>query len=169
MPAGATYTPIQTALITASNTITNVTFGSIPSTYTDLVIVANLYQTGNATGTLRFNYDGSAVYSDTSVYSSTTTAGSNRHTAQTSAYYTSGTQTIPYQNNLFMPITFHINNYANTTTFKEFITKYGSPNLEAGYTVGLWRSTAAINAVSIYLGSFFSIGSVVTLYGITAA
>lgn len=168
MTAGPTYTPIANWIFTAQNAA-NITFSAIPATYTDLVIVANIYTSGSASGTLRFNYDGSSLYSDTSVYANTTTASSLRHSGQAAAYYTSGNSGLSYQANLFEPIVFHINNYANTTTYKEFITKYGSVNVESGYTVGLWRSTAAINAVTIYTGAAFATGSQFSLYGITAA
>jgi hypothetical protein len=40
MAAGATYTPIATYTVSGSSTLTY-TFSSIPSTYTDLVLVVN--------------------------------------------------------------------------------------------------------------------------------
>jgi hypothetical protein len=65
----------------------------------------------------------------------------------------------------------HINNYANTTTNKAILSRsssVSSSNVEA--RIGLYRSTAAINSISI-LFSLASIaaGTNITLYGIKAA
>ena len=64
-------------------------------------------------------------------------------------------------------------NYANTTTYKAYLTRSNSSQLsnyvEMG--AGLWRSTSAINSIKLYLtsGGNFVSGFTATIYGITAA
>jgi len=65
-------------------------------------------------------------------------------------------------------------NYSNTTTYKTLLTRANQASNGVDACVGLWRSTAAINAVSIattaYGGSSsVQTGSIFTLYGIKAA
>jgi len=64
-----------------------------------------------------------------------------------------------------------IQNYANTTTYK---TAIGRDNDSSGTvaTVSLWRNTAAINSITVFLSNasyYFANNSVFTLYGIAAA
>jgi anti-sigma-K factor RskA len=65
-------------------------------------------------------------------------------------------------------------NYSNTTTYKTQITRANSAGNGVDACVGLWRSTAAINAVSVATSTYggstaVQIGSTFTLYGIKAA
>jgi len=61
-------------------------------------------------------------------------------------------------------------NYANTTTYKTFLVRGANTAGNIDADVGLWRSTAAINSVTVLIGSgSLSSGSTFTLYGIAAA
>ena len=173
MTAGSTYTPIATT--TASGSVSEITFSSIAGTYTDLVLVVNGYANyGFADRTalvLRLgngSIDTSAIYSHTSVYGNGSTAGSNRSTAQTNIFTgiiseKVGTTIIQLQN------------YSNTTTYKTALARGNSLGSSASQdvaaSVGLWRSTSAINTLQIYVADAtnFGSGSTVTLYGIAAA
>jgi len=170
MPAGSTYTPIATTTLGSAGTIT---FSSIPSTYTDLVIVLN----GNGSrvaGTddtgLRLNSDSGSNYSETLLQGNGTTASSSRASGvnvmfQNTNFRIGGTtgarSTIIYQ---FM-------NYANTTTYKTVIARSNVSDFNVTATVGLWRSTAAINTIYLYnyTSANFTAGTTATLYGIASA
>lgn len=163
----STYTPIATTTL-GSNSGT-VTFSSIPSTYTDLVLVINSGATQAVDAIMRFNNDSTALYSFTTLSGDGTSATSARRSAKTEIYldWVASLPTTITDNMIVQ-----IMNYSNTTTYKTAIARH---NLASGGTdaiVGLWRSTSAINRVDIInAGSagIFLAGSTFTLYGITAA
>ena len=63
-----------------------------------------------------------------------------------------------------------IQNYANTTTYKTMISRASDATQNAIAYVGLWRSTSAINSITLSVSAgTFAIGSTFTLYGIKAA
>lgn len=159
----ATYTPI--ASITLGTETTTVIFSSIPSTYTDLVLVSVGF-CGADYYSLRMNSDSGANYSRTLLYTSGSSAVSTRGTNTTEVYGSFGTSST----NIGMSI-HHINNYSNTTTNKTILRRShaaalnASPQIEAG----LWRNAAAINTLTLIAGSGnFSVGSKFDLYGILA-
>jgi hypothetical protein len=165
MAAGSTYTPIATT--TTSGSATSYTFTSIPSTYTDLIVVCNVaadvstsvqIQVGNGSA------DTGSNYSWTYVLGNGSTAVSGR--ASNSTYYLAGDLTGSPSTGITQ-----IFNYANTTTNKTVIARGAAAGLNTYATVGLWRSTAAINTVKVFLGTprYFLDGSKITLYGIAAA
>jgi hypothetical protein len=165
MAAGSTYTPIATT--TLGSATGTVTFTSIPSTYTDLVLVA-VGTAVNSTGWgLQFNSDTASNYSATYVEGNSTSAVSERYganymrTCWNSLWNTSNPSNTIIQ----------IQNYSNTTTYKSALWRSNSVSngyVEAG--VGLWRSTTAINRIDIIISSAnFATGSTFTLYGILAA
>ena len=82
MAAGRTYTPIATTTLgSATNTLT---FNSIPSTYTDLVIICNYSQNGDMLQG-RFNSDTSTNSSTSSSASTATTSTSPAPSSSTSS------------------------------------------------------------------------------------
>jgi hypothetical protein len=157
-----TYTPIATQ--TLSSATATVTFSSIPATYTDLVLIVSASNPTNDSGLqVRFNGDSATNYSDTSVYGNGTSALSFRTTSQTAMFI--GRTDTGISTNIA-----NIQNYSNTTTNKTVISR-GNDSALAIATVGLWRSTAAINSVVVLdqNGRNFGIGSTFSLYGILAA
>ena len=164
MAAGSTYTPIATT--TLGSSANSYTFSSIPSTYTDLVIVAVLTGTPNGLNPLiEFNGDTTPNTSTTYLRGNGSSASSGR----TSSYGLLG-----YINNS-QPCNFIINvqNYSNATTYKTTLFRWNTTADETGAGVILWRATpAAINSIKIKSLSGtdnFSAGSTFTLYGIAAA
>lgn len=166
-----TYEPLSTTTL-GSNQAT-VTFSSISSSYTDLVIICSLTTDVAGAGIgLILNGDTGTNYSVTRLQGRGTTAGSGR-SSNTSlmaavAFNTLGTSTT-------LPAFARINifSYAGST-HKTVLTESGNEqgsDGEATRTVGLWRNTAAINSVQITPGSGvnFKTGSVFTLYGIARA
>jgi hypothetical protein len=61
-------------------------------------------------------------------------------------------------------------NYSNSTTYKTVLVRSDAANWATFVTAALWRSTAAINAMSIANASAgnFNAGTTFTLYGIKA-
>jgi hypothetical protein len=172
MAAGSTYTPIATTTL-GSNT-TTVTLSSIPSTYTDLILVIN---TGNASGSSsairsRINGDTGSNYSETYLDGNGTNAVSARDTSNTTiplGWRVSAGSTI--DSNFILQYM----NYSNTTTYKTVLIRTNNANQGTDANVALWRSTSAINSLSFVIGGFgastgdFLAGSTFTLYGISAA
>ena len=169
MPAGSTYTPIATT--TLGGSVSTYTFSSIPSTYTDLVLVTNLSAGSNANIYFRVNGDTASNYSSTFLSGDGTSANTSRTSsvAQGTATWTGASM-----NTNFTTCVANFMNYSNATTYKTFITRYAASNTvnqgEATAVVNLWRSTAAINSITVLsLSPNYSNGSTLTLYGIASA
>jgi hypothetical protein len=163
MAAGATYEPIATH--TLSSAAASYTFTSIPSTYTDLILVVAgttgatnniLMQVGNGSIDTGTNYSTTFMYATSSA-----TASSRQSTISTMLV---GRISTAQSVNLFQ-----IMNYANTTTYKTLLCR-GNQDLVVT-SVNMWRSTSAINQIKVLeqVGSDFQTGTIFTLYGITAA
>jgi len=168
MAAGSTYTPIATT--TLGSAAVSYTFSSIPSTYTDLVVVAGI--TGiSATGSalsIQLNGDTGTNYSSTGLYGDGTTAGSSRLSNVTLIQV--GAQGVGTGTGV-QTLIFNVMNYANTTTYKTVLGRWADASTGTTAAVGLWRSTAAINSIYIQVNGSktFSSGTTFTLYGIAAA
>lgn len=165
MAAGSTYTPIATT--TLGSAAASYTFSSIPSTYTDLVIIAN-YTTSvaNLDFRIQVNGDTGTNYSNTYLLGNGSSTGSGRSSNATyvGEYFAVGTST---NGNM---TTINLMNYSNTTTYKTILHRMSSAEKEVTANVALWRSTAAINSVTMFTNSStFAAGSTFTLYGIAAA
>jgi hypothetical protein len=169
MPAARTYEPISTTTLGSAQT--TVSFSSIPATYTDLVLIMTSNSSGTATafnGYLRFNSDSGSNYSKTQMLG-VGAAQSQRASNATAIVW-------PFDDTTWTVTRFNIMNYANTTTFKTTIFRQDMGTYGTSAVVGLWRSTSAINAISLTASDQgggtadqFTAGSTFTLYGITAA
>lgn len=162
-----TYDAIATTTLAAATS--SVTFSSVPSNYTDLVVVCNIKgNSANIGCTLQLNGDTTTVYSVTQCNANQNPSiTSNRYTAQSNitltSNYTSGT-------NEWTSVVWNIMNYANTTTNKNVLARYARSTYESGFSAGLWRSTSAINQLVFgSIANSFAIGSIFTIYGIRAA
>jgi hypothetical protein len=158
-----TYTPIATR--TLASTTSQVDFTSIPSTYTDLIIVMSASGSSYVNSVIRFNGDTSTNYSATRMYGNGSTATSARFNTETFSYIGDLTTTI-------CTTIVQIQNYANTTTFKSFISRSSAASGGVDAWAGLWRKSpiAAITNLSLISasGASFAVGSTFTLYGIKA-
>jgi hypothetical protein len=169
-----TYEPIATTTLGSAQA--TVTFSSISSNYTDLVVIAYARSTrasSNDIFRLGFNSDTSA-----SNYSATYIASDTGGGTAYSGRYTSGSYYGPIfpgisgnsaGSSTYTPLLIHIMNYSNTTTNKTYIAR-GHYTSDTGATVGRWNSTSAISSlvVSAAFGNLDT-GSIITLYGIKAA
>ena len=155
-----TYEKIATQ--TLGGTATSVTFSSIASTYTDLVLIFAGKGSTGGNMTLQFNSDTGTNYSSTILYGDATAPGSVRGSNQSSMNIGSVGTDISTD-------ILQVMNYANATTNKTVLGRYSRAD-EVGSKVGLWRSTSAItNIVVAISGGNFAIGSTFTIYGIKAA
>ena len=163
MVALSTYTPIATHTIATA--ASSYTFSSIPSTYTDLVLVVN-----SATGSndidmyIQVNSDTATNYSWTRMVGTGSATSSSRASSSSLGFRVgnmSGSNV--GQNNAIV----HFQNYSNTTTNKTVLSRgNNASNLVEAFS-GLWRSTAAITSMSVNTQSGnFSVGSTFSLYGI---
>ena len=163
MPAGSTYSTIATT--TLGSAAASYTFSSIPSTYTDLVLIVNGSMSAPQNIGVEFNGDSGGNYSFVRIY------------GDGSAAYSDGVNNTVFSYLGIMDagqssLVASIQNYANTTTFK---TSLGRGNATtSGYVstyVSTWRSTSAITSVKVLPAgaNTLSSGTTLTLYGITAA
>ena len=163
----STYTPIAT-YTSPNGTGTSYTFSSIPSTYADLILACSLKATSaNSSIVARFNSDSGSNYSVTQMYGNGSSAFSQRLSNQTEVYlsYTG----FPTAASTYAPLIVNLQNYSNTTTNKTIISRSGYAASATDVSVGLWRSTAAINSITLYAGNYFDTGSTFTLYGVKSA
>jgi hypothetical protein len=174
MAAQSTWTYITSWAF--DGTSTGVQLNSIPQTYTDLVIVQHL-RSNRAATTEQFwqrpNNDTGSNYGYTPMQGDGSTSNTTRQTSQTIC----NRFPIPAASataNIFGTSTVHIQNYTNTTMWKNIIVQW-SCDLNGSGTVGVsagtWRSTAAITSINLATenGSNPIVGSYVTVYGILAA
>ena len=162
----ATYEPIATT--TLGSAAADITFTSIPATYTDLrlAFVATASTSDNAR--MQINGDTATNYSRTTIFGDGSTATSNRVT--NNAFI--GISTVALSTTLPTFFTMDFFSYAGSTNKTCLIThqadKNGSGNVSR--IVGLWRSTSAITSIKLYMGSGnLAAGTTATLYGILKA
>jgi hypothetical protein len=160
----ATYDKIATQ--TLGSSAATVTFSSIGATYTDLVLIVSATQTPATSansGFIQLNSDTGSNYSLTNIYGNGSAAGSGRYTSATSM------TNMIFQNVVGTTI-MQFQNYSNTTTNKTVLTRANMSSGAVEASVGLWRSTTAINRIDLKLNASqsFATGSTFTLYGIKA-
>jgi hypothetical protein len=161
----ATNTYVALDKVTVGTAVSSITFSSIPSGYTDLEIVINGNAVSdNGTG-IEYNGDTGTNYSTTVLYGDGSAAGSARASNATKL-------DLGRVNGSNSTSIIKVMNYSNTTTYKTTIGR-GNTNGLTIAGVGLWRSTAAINAIKIYANSVgssqnFAVGTTFSLYGIAA-
>ena len=171
MPAGSTYIPLASTTLTSAQQ--GITFTGISQSYTDLVLVLHLISktAGNDVRVRVGNgsIDSGSNYSATHMRGAGTSATSTR-TGDTYMpfYQVVGTSTST------STLILNFQNYSNTSIRKTVVYTNSSQQSEVGTSVGLWRSTSAINQVYIYEDGNtspqqFDTGTRATLYGIAAA
>lgn len=162
----ATNTYVALDKVTVATATPSVTFSSISQEYTDLVLAISSTDTvtlyarvGNG------SVDSGTTYSRSQFFGDGTTISSGRAANVNKAYIglSSDVSGSPYN------IITHFQNYSNTSTNKTFLTRYNDAVIYAGIISNLWRSTAAINTITIYGdGANIPAGSTFSLYGIRA-
>ena len=165
----ATYDKI--AAHTLPSNATSYTFTGISQAYTDLVLITqskvtsgsyqNYIRVGNGSIDSGNNYSFTILNGDGASASSLRVANYS-YIGGYFDYNTSADGMISITN---------FQNYSNTTTYKTVLQRGSNANTGVAATVGLWRSTSAINQIQIYptASGTFVAGSTFTLYGIKAA
>jgi len=158
----ATYEKIATTTLgTATGTVT---FSSISSAYTDLVVVFVGSMNAASTAFLRYNNDSGSNYSQTDAIGNGTSAISQRRSNGTGFRL----YDVDVSSNNINTLIFNINNYSNTTTYKTTLLRGSDTGgtSEVGMGVSLWRNTSAINRLDFTFGGTWSVGCTFTIYGI---
>ena len=159
MPA-RTYNGISTTTLASAQA--SVTISNISQSFTDLVIVVsgNMSSGGVAGVCVRFNGDTGANYSATQ-FDGTTSAASYRDVNYD--HMNLGILDARYQNHA----TFHINNYSNSTSFKNILARGNSAGFYIRAACGLWRNTNSITSITFFNPSTtFALGTSFSIYGI---
>lgn len=158
-----TYDPIATT--TLGSAANSITLSSIPTSYTDLVVV---FVGANAAADdfiLRFNSDSASNYSTTQLITDGSSAVSIRTTSVTQIALGYGTT------NRINGAVINIMDYKNTSVNKSALITYINTNDFTRRTVGTWRSTTAINSVTVQRSGAgnMNAGTTMTIYGILRA
>jgi hypothetical protein len=169
-PSTTAYESIATVNV-GSGGASDITFSSIPSTFTHLQLRVTSISPGEANHYMQFNGDTATNYSWHELYGTGSAAASgNASTVNYIKAGYSGTTT---------PVSTVIDvlDYANTNKFKTTRGLAGSDSNTGGnnyvlFRSGNWRSTSAINQIYIYpvgTGNSFSQYTKFALYGIKGA
>jgi hypothetical protein len=165
-----TYTLISSVTVGAGGA-TSIDFTSIPSTYTDLLILASLRSTGtNGAGALYFNNDTTNANYSTRRLGYAITPFSDSASAPYCFYSTKSTFTASTFSNNFL----YIPNY-RSSNFKSFsaddVAENNATSADLYLTAGLWSNTSAITSIKIQqaIDVGFVQYSTVYLYGISNA
>jgi hypothetical protein len=159
----STYEPIATTTLTSAQT--SVSFTSISSAYTDIVIVLSVRDATNGYLLVRYNNDSNSNYSRSVMYGDGSNPQAFRQTNQTSHFIATGGS-----NNEGQLI--NVNNYSNATTYKTTLFRDNTAGSSVAAQVGLYRSTSAITQIDFISPNgtaTIASGSTFTLYGIKAA
>ena len=170
-----------TMTLIASNTVgsggvSSVTFSSIPSTYTDLLVKISVRSNGSGNldaGYMRFNGDTTSTYTSKNLYGNSSSTFS---TSSSATYFylpfapeSSATASTFSNSEMYIP------NYTSSN-YKSISVDVTSENnsATADYSdvqifAGLWPSTSAITSLVIgpWVGSAFVQYSTIYLYGIS--
>jgi hypothetical protein len=161
-----TYESIATTTLTTSSA--DVTFSSISASYTDLVLTIEASAVSAGVDIYcQVNGDTGTNYSHTRLVGNGSTASSSRDSNAAFMRFSDGGS--PQTNGVSVTIVQFIN-YSNTTTNKTAINRANNAGRGVDAVANLWRSTAAIDAIKVYLSSGnIASGAILSLYGIKAA
>ena len=161
-----TFTKIASVTVGSGGSST-ITFSSIPSTYTDLCVMASLRASVDGDGmTMRFNGSTSG-YSVKQIYGTGSSAASN--TPSQTDFATVG-YTTTVTSNTFGNMSIYIPNYAgsnNKSISADSVQEANQTQAYSNLVAGLWSNSAAIT--SLVLGTqsgSWNQYSTATLYGI---
>ena len=161
----ATNTYVALDKITVGTATPSITFSSISGSYTDLVLVMDLGAgTAGVDIYCQVNGDTASNYSHTRITGNGTAASSSRGTSLAYMRFSDGGSPQTTANSVTQ-VSFM--NYSNTTTYKTALNRASNGNRGTDGVVNLWRSTAAITSITVYLSSGnITAGSTFSLYGI---
>lgn len=158
---------------TVSTPVSSITFSSIPTGYTDLMLVCSARRTAiYADSFIRFNSDSGANYSWIQALADGSNASGYGLSAQTYAQAGHFSSRSSYSANAFGSGNIYIPNYA-TSNFKSFsvdaVNENNATQASSMLVAGLWSSTAAITSITLLpdIGyGEYATNSTFTLYGV---
>ena len=154
-----TYVPLGT--ITLASTDSEIVFSSIPATYRDLIVVANLSR-DNVSSTDSYM----KLNTSTANFSNVQMFGNGSVTAATRG---SDGRIATYQNTTSRrySVIFQIMDYSATDKHKTILSRYNGDNSGVGAFALRWAQTTAVNSLSVYVTSGnYQAGSTFSLYGV---
>ena len=167
-----TYKAIATVTVGSGGT-SSIDFSSIPSTYTDVLVLFSLRQdTDDRNIKITFNNSSSSIYSERVLTGSGGVVSSSNNSSQTRFAVGAGASPSPATANTFGNGMLYVPNYTNTSNNKSMSVSTASENnsdtnVGQVFYSGLWSSTSAINQITISpWASKFVQYSTATLYGI---
>jgi hypothetical protein len=159
------------ATTTLTTTTSNVTFSSIPQTFTDLFVVhSGRANTSNPSFYWSYNSSGGTAYSLRRLEGNGSSVASNNNTGlafhriDTAANGTESTA------NTFDNIEIYIPNYAGSNTKSSSANTVNENNgsiARQNIATALWNDTAAITLLNIDSDGDYVAGTTISLYGIT--
>jgi hypothetical protein len=163
----STYTLISSNVLSSS--AASVTFSSIPSTYTDLVVKASTRNSSGGTCVIATTFNGqSSGYSVTRLRGDGTSASSGRTSSATYLYFSLTDST--FTSNTFSNWEMYLPNYLSSTSKAVSNFSVSENNATASYidtNAGLSNITSAVTSVTLTAsGDTFVSGSSFYLYGI---
>ena len=173
----ATYTLISSNVLTS--TASTVTFSSIPSTYTDLVLRMSIRDTNTTIiiggGNVKFNGSSTNIYSVTRLIGDGSAASSTRTSNSASIAFNCAGNNAGMTTNTFSSVEIYIPSYTvsqNKPIGQFNVTENNSTtagDTEIDSWAQLYRDTNAISSMVITAPATFAIGSSFYLYGISNA
>jgi hypothetical protein len=151
----------------------SITFNTIPSTFTDLVIKLSAATNRSDFDSFKVRFNGSSsTYSGKVLYGGGSGSGAsfNGQTTYLSFIAANGSNYA----STFSSTDIYIPNYAssnNKSTSTDSVTEANATGAEMGLSAGLWSTTTAINSITIEpnVGTLILQYSTATLYGIKKA
>jgi hypothetical protein len=163
-----TMTLISNNTVSGTST-TNVTFSSIPSTYTDLKIIVSARNNDTGFGALNmtFNGDTGSNYSSKRLYGNgTSAASSSTATTSVNLYWIDSNDLTA---NTFSNGEIYISNYLSSSAksgYYDFVAEANQTLAYASINAFLWTGTSAISSISITSGFYLTANTTFYLYGI---
>jgi hypothetical protein len=171
-----TFTQIGSAVVVGSGGQANITFTSIPATFTDLIVKLSV-RTNRASSeesiNIEFNSSGGTAYSSRRLYGTGSSAASDSGSSQAfTKFYSVNSATTTALT--FANAEIYIPNYTGSTNKSvsvDAVTENNATDSIAGMMAGLWADSAAITSIKLTPGSSGTIleHSTAYLYGVSNA
>ena len=166
----STYEKIQTTTISSATSA--LSFTSISSAYTDLILAWAYKSNSSNNPTLKLTFNGNSTdYSGRQMGGNGVAPSSNNTTSATSYIALARLTGGPTPSGETALMLLHVMDYTNSGKYKSIFCQFNSASTGGELDVGVWANNAAINRIDIDTSTStdFAVGSVITLYGIKAA
>lgn len=162
--ANETMTLISTVTV-GSGGATGINFGSIPGSFTDLLVKISSREASTANFAVSFGFNTTALNQTSRFLQGTGSSVSSSSTTDVTFLLAGNSAT----SNTFGSAEIYIPNYAGSTFKSLSIDSVSENNATLSFqrlTAGLWSNTAAITSINLGAGTLFAEYSSASLYGI---